>query len=40
MKASNMLATPEEADRWIETGELPERMRCEKRNADSSDSRP
>ena len=33
MEARNMLATSEEADRWIKTGELPERMRCEKPNA-------
>ena len=32
MEARNMLATSEEADRWIKTGELPERMRCEKPN--------
>jgi len=32
MEARNILATSEEADRWIKTGELPERMRCEKPN--------
>lgn len=38
MEARNMLATSEEADRWIKTGELPERMKCEKPNSDSAKS--
>lgn len=32
MESRNMLATREEADRWIKDGILPERMKCEKPN--------
>lgn len=40
MAARNMLATREEADRWIKTGELPERMKCEKPNVEMSHAHP
>ena len=38
MAARNMLATREEADRWIKDGELPERMKCEKPNTKGSNA--
>ena len=37
MKAGNILASREEADRWIKTGELPERMKREKPNNEVSE---